>query len=47
MLTLWDDVKAIKRFAGEDFELAKYYDFDDAFLIELQPRVLHYAVYTE
>ena len=47
MLTFWDDVEAIKRFAGEDFELAKYYDFDDAFLVELEPRVLHYTVYTD
>jgi hypothetical protein len=47
MLTLWDDVDAIKRFAGEDFELAKYYDFDDAFLLELEPKVHHYTVYTE
>jgi hypothetical protein len=47
MPTFWDDVDAIKRFAGEDFELAKYYDFDVAFLIELEPRVLHYSVYTD
>jgi hypothetical protein len=47
MLTFWDDVDAIKRFAGEDFELAKYYDFDDAFLIERDPQVLHYTVYTD
>jgi hypothetical protein len=47
MLTFWDDVAAIKRFAGEDFELAKYYDFDDAFLVEREPTVRHYTVYTE
>jgi hypothetical protein len=35
MLTFWDDVDAIKRFAGEeDFQLAKFYDFDRAFLVE-------------
>jgi hypothetical protein len=28
MLTFWDDTDAIKRFAGDDFSLAKYYDFD-------------------
>jgi hypothetical protein len=38
MLTFWDDVDAIKRFAGEDFQLAKYYDFDRAFLVELEPK---------
>jgi hypothetical protein len=47
MLTFWDDVEAIKRFAGYDFELAKYYDFDAAFLIEREPKVLHYTVYTD
>jgi hypothetical protein len=47
MLAFWDDVEAIKRFAGEDFELAQYYDFDDAFLIEREPKVLRYTVYTE
>jgi hypothetical protein len=47
MLTFWDDVDAIKRFAGEDFEVPKYYDFDRAFLIELEHYVLHYTVYNE
>ena len=27
-LTFWDDVDAIKRFAGEDYSRARYYDFD-------------------
>ena len=47
MLTFWDDVDAIKRFAGEDYQLAKYYDFDRSFLIELEPQVLHYTVYND
>jgi hypothetical protein len=47
MLTFWDDVDAIKRFAGEDFELAKYYDFDPAFLVELEHNVRHYTVYND
>jgi hypothetical protein len=47
MLTFWDDVDAIKRFAGEDYELAKYYDFDRSFLMELEHQVLHYAVYDD
>jgi hypothetical protein len=28
MLTFWDDIDAIKGFAGDDFGMAKYYDFD-------------------
>jgi hypothetical protein len=47
MLTFWEDIDAIKRFAGEDFQIAKYYDFDRAFLVELEPRALHYTVYSE
>jgi hypothetical protein len=47
MLTFWGDVDAIMRLAGEDFQLAKYYDFDRAFLVELAPNVLHYTVYKE
>jgi hypothetical protein len=44
MLSFWDDVDAIKRFAGDDYSLARYYDFDSAYLIEMEPRVQHYNV---
>jgi heme-degrading monooxygenase HmoA len=47
MLTFWDDVDAIKRFAGEEFQRAKYYDFDRAFLVELEPNVRHYTAYDD
>ena len=42
MLTLWEDEAAIRRFAGEDMTLAKYYDFDPDFLLELETTVRHY-----
>jgi heme-degrading monooxygenase HmoA len=45
MLTFWEDIEAIKRFAGNDFESARYYDFDRSFLIELEPIVRHYTIY--
>lgn len=44
MLTLWEDEAAIRRFAGEDLTLAKYYDFDPDYLLELETSVRHYAV---
>lgn len=44
MFTLWEDMDAIRRFAGNDVEAAKYYDFDPDFLIELEPRVTHFEV---
>jgi heme-degrading monooxygenase HmoA len=47
MLTFWDDIEAIKRFAGDDYKVAKYYEFDRAFLIELEPHVRHYSVYAD
>ncbi|MBO9517543.1 MAG: hypothetical protein J7493_05710 [Porphyrobacter sp.] len=44
MLTFWDDLAAIKRFAGQDVGVAKYYDFDEGFLLEKEPGVLHFEV---
>ena len=42
MLTFWRDIDSIKAFAGENYNLAKYYDFDDEFLIEKELGVRHY-----
>ena len=44
MFTLWDDLVAIHRFAGDDLVKAKYYDFDPDFLLELEPEVTHFQV---
>ena len=44
MFTLWDDLDAIQRFAGDDLLKAKYYDFDPDFLLELEPAVTHFEV---
>jgi heme-degrading monooxygenase HmoA len=45
LLTLWDSEDAIRQFAGEDIEQAKYYDFDPDYLLELEPTVTHYEVF--
>ena len=45
-LTFWDDTDAIKRFAGDDIRVAKYYDFDPDYLLEMEPHVRHYDVLT-
>ena len=45
MLTFWDDVAAIQRFAGKDYTRARYYDFDFDFLLELEPTALHFDLY--
>ena len=47
MLTFWDDVDAIKRFAGEDYLASYYFDFDDDFLIENEPHVRHWEMYED
>ena len=44
MLTFWDDFDSVRRFAGDDVEAAKYYDFDDDYLLEKEPRVAHFEV---
>lgn len=44
LTTLWDSVDAIHRFAGEDYERARYYPEDDDFLLEQEPFVTHYEV---
>jgi heme-degrading monooxygenase HmoA len=43
-LTFWADLEAIKSFAGEDVEKAKYYPEDQDFLLEFEPNVVHYEV---
>ena len=46
MFTLWDDLDAVRRFAGEELTKAKYYDFDPDYLIELEAEVLHFEATT-
>ncbi len=43
-LTFWKDLDSIKKFAGSDYEKAKYYEEDKDFLLEFEPEVVHYEV---
>ncbi len=43
-LTFWDSEAAIRKFAGEEIEKARYYPEDAGFLLELEPTVRHYEV---
>jgi heme-degrading monooxygenase HmoA len=43
-LTFWRDMDAIRGFAGDDVEKAKYYPEDQEFLLEYEPAVVHYEV---
>ena len=44
LTTLWESWDAIRTFAGEDVERARYYPEDEAYLLELEPTVTHYEV---
>ena len=44
LTTLWDSVAAIRRFAGDEHERARYYDEDDDFLLEREEFVTHHEV---
>jgi heme-degrading monooxygenase HmoA len=43
-VSLWDSREAIRAFAGDDIERARYYPEDEKFLLELEPTVTHYEV---
>jgi len=43
-MTFWESLDAIRAFAGEDVEAAKYYPEDKDFLLEFEPTVVHYEV---
>lgn len=44
LTTLWESWEAIRAFAGEDLERAKYYPEDEEYLLEREPTVTHYEV---
>ena len=44
LLSLWESKDAIRRFAGDDPERARYYPDDERFLLGLTPGVEHYEV---
>lgn len=43
-LTFWENFEAIREFAGDDYEKAKYYPGDKDFLLEFEPFVNHFEV---
>ena len=44
IITFWESVDAIKKFAGDDYEKARYYPEDQNFLLEFEEKVVHYEV---
>ncbi len=47
LVTIWDSLEAVKNFAGDNPEIAKYYPEDDIFLLEKEEYVSMYQVFYE
>ena len=45
LITYWDSIESIKKFAGADYEKAKYYPEDKNFLLEFEEEVVHHEVF--
>ena len=43
-LSFWDSLEAVRAFAGDDVEKARYYEEDKKYLLEFEPDVMHYEV---
>jgi heme-degrading monooxygenase HmoA len=44
LMTYWESMDAVRAFAGDDPERARYYPEDHDFLLEFEPTVTHYEV---
>jgi heme-degrading monooxygenase HmoA len=44
LISLWDSMEAIRRFAGDDVDEAVFYPEDEKFLVEKDDRVTHFEV---
>ncbi|MEM1319859.1 MAG: antibiotic biosynthesis monooxygenase [Bacteroidota bacterium] len=47
LITFWENLEVIKNFAGEQYEMAKYYPADKDFLLEFEEKVTHFDVFAE
>ncbi len=47
LITFWKNLEVIKRFAGDNHEIAKYYPEDKQFLLEFEEKVVHHEVFSE
>jgi heme-degrading monooxygenase HmoA len=44
-VTTWESVESIKKFAGDEYEKARYYTDDKKYLFEFEPSVAHYETF--
>lgn len=47
VISFWESLDAVKRFAGEDYQKAVILPKDREYLIEVEPNVVHYEVVPE
>lgn len=47
LITFWENLQVIRNFAGEDYEVAKYYPRDKDYLLEFEEKVVHHEVFAE
>ncbi|MBW1982436.1 MAG: antibiotic biosynthesis monooxygenase [Deltaproteobacteria bacterium] len=47
LVTVWDSLESVKKFAGENPQTAKYYPEDDEFLLEKEPQAALYELFYE
>ncbi len=45
LITVWDSIDSVKKFAGENPEIAKYYPEDDGYLLEKEEYSQNYQVF--
>jgi heme-degrading monooxygenase HmoA len=43
VLSLWESLDAIRAFAGDEIDTARYYPDDKRFLLAFEPKVQHYG----
>ena len=47
LITYWTNLAVIKNFAGQNYEISKYYPEDKQYLLEFEEKVKHFEVFTE
>lgn len=44
IVSLWESMEAVRRFAGDEADRSRYYPEDQQYLLEMEPLVRHYDV---
>ena len=47
IITFWDSLDAIRNFAGDDVERARYYPGADDWLLEKEPTATHWEIFQD